>query len=503
MDENTVLLAIDDHLLPFRRDLCYYVSKPTVRAEAVLAPSVDDPNAPDHQTAHFYGTVLYDGGKYRMWYYGNSDLKGGGGACYAESDDGIEWTKPGLGQVESKGSRDHNKLALAGGKLYGISVIKDEDDSDPQRRYKMMYEHTPDFGRGLDRYKRPRLTLRTATSPDGIAWTSGDDFPIDDHCEHGSFYKHGGLYVAHGHGTSYGEGGGFQGRQGLAWVSPDFDEWVQGFANAFLLPEPADNSRRGYTFEYDQVHLGVGPVSLGNVCVGVATIWREKGWGERGIRAREGGGPGNETSCDFCLVVSNDGIHFREPVKGHVFLSSEESPGPPVESTHFGDPISYPTILCQGNGIVNVGEETRLYHGRWRNVAYSQQPWAREHYWGETALATLPRDRWGALGLAPRLSEGWVWSSPLMLPEKGCQISLNADHAQLMDVEVSDENFRLLPEYSGANAGTAAGDGGLDTTVTWTGGGIAALQGKTVRLRINMKRAGASDPRLYAVYVRP
>ena len=503
MNENTLLLAIDDHLLPFRRDLCYYLSKPTVRPEPVLAPSDDDPNAPDHQVAHFYGTVLYDGGKYRMWYYAKSEVRQDGVACYAESDDGIEWTKPSLGQVEFKGSRDHNMLALAGEELYGISVIKDEDDPDTQRRYRMVYEHRPACGGILDRYDRPRLTLRTATSPDGIAWTSGDDFPIDDHCEHGSFYKHGGLYIAHGHGTSYGEGGGRQGRQGLVWVSADFDDWLQGFANAFLLPEPADRSRRGYTFEYDQVHLGVGPVGLGNVCVGVATMWHEKGWGEGGIGARSGGGPGRDTSCDFALVVSNDGIHFREPVRGHVFLSSEESPVSAVGSTQFGDPISYPTILCQGNGIVNVGEETRLYHGRWRNVSSSQQPWARHHYRAETALATLPRDRWGALGLAPGLTEGWVWSAPLKLPEGGCQISLNAEHAQLMDVEVSDESFRLLPEYSGANVGTAPGDGGLDSAVAWPGERIAALGGKTVRLRVNMRRAGALDPRLYAVYIRP
>lgn len=39
--------------------------------------------------------------------------------------------------------------------------------------------------------------------------------------------------------------------------------------------------------------------------------------------------------------------------------------------------------------------------------------------------------------------------------------------------------------------------------MTWPGGRIVALGGKTVRLRVNMKRAGALDPRLYAVYVRP
>src|SRR5258705_8640848 len=37
-----------------------------------------------------YGSVIRDGEKYRMWY------KSGMGVGYAESDDGIRWTKPAL-----------------------------------------------------------------------------------------------------------------------------------------------------------------------------------------------------------------------------------------------------------------------------------------------------------------------------------------------------------------------------------------------------------------------
>ena len=69
-----ILLAIDDYSLQFRRNLCYYMSKPTVRKEPVLQPSKDSPKAPDRQVANFYGTVLYDEGKYRMWYYGMNDV---------------------------------------------------------------------------------------------------------------------------------------------------------------------------------------------------------------------------------------------------------------------------------------------------------------------------------------------------------------------------------------------------------------------------------------------
>src|SRR5471032_2799774 len=64
------LLAIDDYAFPLRKDLCYYVSQPVVRPEPVLTPSRDNPHATDTLATHCYGTVLQDGGKFRMWYYG-------------------------------------------------------------------------------------------------------------------------------------------------------------------------------------------------------------------------------------------------------------------------------------------------------------------------------------------------------------------------------------------------------------------------------------------------
>ena len=53
-----VLLAIDEVSLPLRSNLCYYMTKPTVRPEPVLTPSRDNPNAPDYLATHFYGSVL-------------------------------------------------------------------------------------------------------------------------------------------------------------------------------------------------------------------------------------------------------------------------------------------------------------------------------------------------------------------------------------------------------------------------------------------------------------
>ena len=58
----------------------------------------------------FYTTVLKDDDIYRMYYRGS--LMGGRPhpTCYAESRDGIHWTKPDLGLVEINGSTKNNAI---------------------------------------------------------------------------------------------------------------------------------------------------------------------------------------------------------------------------------------------------------------------------------------------------------------------------------------------------------------------------------------------------------
>ena len=123
-----------------------------------------------------------------------------------------------------------------------------------------------------------------------------------------------------------------------------------------------------------------------------------------------------------------------------------------------------------------------------------------EDYYTEIALATLPRDRWGALGLAPKATEGAVWTAPLTLEKSGDAIAFNADGVSGLRVEIADARFHLLPDYSGANAGTVAGDG-LASAVTWPKAGLDGLVGRPVRLRIAFRRGAAIDPQLFAAYV--
>jgi hypothetical protein len=235
---------------------------------------------------------------------------------------------------------------------------------------------------------------------------------------------------------------------------------------------------------YDQVHIGVGAAAFGNVAVGLYCIWHNRSHPKPGDWFGFG-----TTSGDFALVVSNDGLHFREPVKGHVWLHRDDSPPSGLKP---GTP--HGRILCQGNGILNVGNETRIYHGRWANTADLKD------YHAEVALATLPRDRWGALGLFPEAVDGSVWTAPVTLPASAA-LRLNADGVAGIGLEAADARFNMTPGFSGAHAGRVPGADGLDCEVAWPRGALAALGGQTVRFRLTLAKAGSVNPRLYALSV--
>jgi alpha-beta hydrolase superfamily lysophospholipase len=477
-DGKATLLAIDDASLPLRRNLCYYLTRPTVRKDPVLTPQSGNPNAPDNLAAHFYGTVLLEQGRFRMWY---SPCSRGSEACpvqrplcYAESDDGVHWVKPVLGQFEFNGSRENNGIDLPGNWMVGATVIRDDDDPDPARRYKLVYETAG---------TKVSASFRTAVSPDGIRWTASPDVVVQSFAEQSSFYKHNGMYIVNTQG--YYVGGEFnRGRVGQAWMSVDFNEWLQEAAESFALPNPLDAGKPLEQGRRDEVHLGIGAASLGNALVGLYGMWHNDA-------------DFGKITCDLGLVVSNDGLRFREPVKGYRWLTAQESPVTPVPGK------DYPTILCQANGILNVGDETRIYHGRWRNADYDNPAVNAADYYGEVALATIPRDRWGALGLFPGQTEGSAWSCPVTLPESGCELTLNADGAEGMRVEVADARFTPIGDYSGEMSGVPQAAAGLDVPVKWPKANLAGLGGKTVRFHIQVEKVGDAEPRLYCLYLTP
>lgn len=129
-------------------------------------------------------------GKYQLWYQAYS---GGRDArkthkcvvAYAESADGVDFIKPTLGihdfeteRLPWNGKIDDSNIVLLGdggyGDRYGCSVLFDQREKDPERRYKMLYT---DFSKEPDGREWPGF--HAAFSPDGIHWTKSPQNPLN------------------------------------------------------------------------------------------------------------------------------------------------------------------------------------------------------------------------------------------------------------------------------------------------------------------------------------
>src|ERR1051325_4978561 len=77
-----------------------------------------------------YTTIIKDGGLYRMYYRGlpvaGRDGSAEANVCYAESKDGIVWTKPNLGLFEISGTRENNVVLTNAPFTHNFSPFLDE-----------------------------------------------------------------------------------------------------------------------------------------------------------------------------------------------------------------------------------------------------------------------------------------------------------------------------------------------------------------------------------------
>ncbi len=127
-----------------------------------------------------YYTIFQDGDKYRMYYRGSHwDVAAKKSThpemvCYAESTDGINWTKPELGQYEFNGSKQNN-IVWNGIGGHNFAPFKDTNpDCAPEARYKALAH-----GRAVKKGdKKPSNGLYAFQSPDGLHWKLMSDRPV-------------------------------------------------------------------------------------------------------------------------------------------------------------------------------------------------------------------------------------------------------------------------------------------------------------------------------------
>ncbi len=151
-------LFVDDYLIESMTGVTQELQHPVPQE---VAFSFDNPWEGD---TSFYVTVFQDDGLVRCYFRGSGSAAEGGHqlTCYAESPDGISWTRPALGLHEWEGNNATNIIWTGPGTHNFAPCLDTSPDCKPEERYKALAGG-------------PLVAL---SSPDGIHWELMRDEPV-------------------------------------------------------------------------------------------------------------------------------------------------------------------------------------------------------------------------------------------------------------------------------------------------------------------------------------
>lgn len=500
----TTLFAFDNVAIPLTQNLRVKMRQPEKFTANPVVPR-GPKGSVDAWAVQFYGSIIREGDTYRLWYCAASDLAPSGSdvprwrPAYAESKDGIHWTKPNLGLVEHNGSKANNLVPIDPPELsfLNLKVLHDPDDPDPERRYKMTTH--------VFFTKERRLgTLVPFFSPDGIHWKVaravtpvGTEVSKEDlflpwtHFEpSGGLYKWDGIYYASGQNANVASRP-YHGRIARTFASGDFIHWTQASAVGFTRDIQNTLLGPGRSRDGEQSHEGISVWNRGNVLLGVYGRWHgNMEW--KGV------------TIDLGFVMSNDGVHFREPA--HEWTMIERGKDGAWDEGG----------LLQGQGFENIGDKTCLYYGSWDPRPHQNESGGLPPR-GGVGLATLPRDRFGDLVVEPSaFGKGsyqipaaeavceFITSSIDVPAGSARRFYLNAEGlgaGAALRIELLDHALKPLPGYSGRDAAVVR-QNGFQTPVSWAG--RTSIEGLPARVRLHVIYEGAHREaiRFSALYVR-
>ena len=402
-----------------------------------------------------YSTVVYDEGRYRMWYRCDDHyIVVPPLHAYAESEDGIRWEKPTLRLLEYQGSNDNNLVWMGPG--YDMGVFLDSNpQARPEERYKAVAVLTQRDEEGF-----VTDALLALASPDGLRWRLMREGPVMADPPHDTMHcalwdLRRGEYVMYTRGLA-GTGdftAGVRGvKPGVRWVrrttSKDFLNWT--------VPEPIDTGSSPYEHLYS------------NVCVqyerapGMYFMFPSRYVPER---TPSPDWPESEGVNDVVFMSSRDGLHLDRS-----FMEAFVRPGPFPDNWHDRG-------VYMERGIMQTSPtELSMYvteHLKLPSVHVRRY--------------TLRVD--GFVSVNSGYAGGQFTTRPLVFA--GTQLELNYSTSAVghVMVELQDAQGRPEPGYSLAESSETYGDeiGGVHR---WSQrSDVGPLAGKPVRLRFALKDA--------------
>lgn len=389
-------------------------------------------------------TVIFENGRYRMWYRANFNARPFH-TGYAESADGIHWTKPELGLIEFGGSKQNNIVwPVSGGKGHTLSFFRDGNPRAPaEERYKAI---------GLESEKvtgKTRAVLYGMVSPDGLRWRQAGSEPIlraplDDP----QFDSHNialwdsarNQYAIYARGWAR-----HKVRDIRRFTSADFRNWSEGryvdFGEA-----PAEELYKNAAIPYfrrPDIILMFPKRFLPNRKF-------DPGWKEDGL-------------SDLVLTFSRDGIRFDRR-----FLEAFLRPGPDPLNWHERAIEAGPTLVPAGPA------EMALYY--------------MEHY--RSAKVRIRRGVLrtdGLVSLRGGYQGGQFLTKPIRIDGSGLLLNYSTSAAGSVRVEIQDAAGRALPGFALSDCAEIFGDE-IERRVAWkSGADLARLAGQSVRLKVEIK----------------
>jgi len=426
-------LFVDDDQIETIRGLRLQMHSPRL-AEVVLRK-----DRPYEDSTLYDPVVMLDQGRYRLWYrtnFNRSPYYTG----YAESQDGVHWTKPELGLIEFLGSKKNNLVWSSGvgeGSPRVLSIFKDpRPDCLADQRYKAAC--VADIG--------GRLALIALASPDGLRWRPLRQEPI---LTDGAFDSHNivlfdtarDCYVAYYRDFDRGV------RQVKRATSKDFLQWTRG-EYIPLGPGPREHLyKNAATPYYRRPDL---------ILMFPKRFLEERAapyaWPHPGL-------------SDITLMTSRDGLHFRR-----TFLEAFIRPGLDARNWH-------ERAIEVAQGLVPTGrEEMSLYvvqNYRTDNVHIRR--------------AVLRPD--GFVSLHGDSQSGEMTTRPLTYLGSRLSLNYSTSAAGGIRVEIQDSSGKPLPGRGMADCKEIYGDE-LERIVTWTDGNdVGRWAGQPIRLKFAVRDA--------------
>lgn len=469
---STALADPAQHLEMFLDD-ARIVSSTGIRRELQQPDRLPDPvitGAGRWDPRRSYGSVIYDESEslYKAWYQINAS---GNSVAYATSVDGLNWDYPNVGLIEYSDSatspNTNNNMLFRGlgfRSLLTPSVIKDNSDPDPARRYKMVYfDSTAEGITGVG-------GAFTGTSPDGIHWTRTTTPAAPElYVQRTEQSTHDVLelmydsqkqkYVIYSKGYDR-TGNANDHRQIVRTESSDFINWstpevVLRHDNTLLDPQSYGSA----VFEYEGVYIM--PLR----------IYHNTGRadGQRGDR-----------TIDVQLAASRDGINWTRVADKETFMELG-----PVGA--WDDGIIMPYRPFQKDGQIKI-----YYHG-W-NGPHENPDGTPVSRVATVGLATLDAGRFVAMATdtgAPD-SEGSIITESFVMGEDGLFINADLGSNGSIRVALLDEDLNEISGFTDlASVLTRANE--LYYEVSYEGEGLTSLEGQSISARFLIK----GDAKLY------